>query len=87
MVSWYNEHTDEAFAGQQPYLYPTYWRDDTFLEKLAFWTSNDFEHPAPPAGLRPASERRTYEDDNEPSDAGGTDGGMDGEAGTADRGG
>ncbi|MEE9130457.1 MAG: HEAT repeat domain-containing protein [Phycisphaerales bacterium] len=69
---WYN-NAPEPFAGQREYLYPTYQRDTTWLERLAFWSSKTFEQPAPPAGLRPAGERRTYEDDDEmkPDESGG----------------
>ena len=70
-LAWYN-NTPEPFAGQQEYLYPTYQRDETWLERLAFWSSTTFEQPAPPAGLRPAGERRTYEDDEmKPDESGG----------------
>ncbi len=81
--SWYNARTDDPFAGRREYLYPTYHREDTFLEKIAFWSSRVEEQPAPPAGLRPSSERSTYGDgdgdgddeadgvDPEPTDAGG----------------
>ena len=70
-LAWYN-NTPEPFAGQQEYLYPTYQRDETWFERLAFWSSTTFEQPAPPAGLRPAGERRTYEDDEmKPDESGG----------------
>ena len=65
-LNWYNGAADTAFDGRLEYLYPTYQREETLLEKLAFWTSRHDEEPAPPAGLRPRSERRTYEDDEEP---------------------
>ena len=63
---WYSS-VDKPFAGQQEYLYPTYQREETWLEKLAFWSSKDYEQPAPPVGLRP-SPRRTYQDDDVPAD-------------------
>lgn len=71
-LAWYN-NAPEPFAGQREYLYPTYQRDATWLERLAFWSSTTFEQPAPPAGLRPEGERRTYEDDDEmkPDESGG----------------
>ena len=71
-LAWYNDSA-EPFAGQREYLYPTYQRDETWLERLAFWSSTTFEQPGPPAGLRPAGERRTYEDDDEmkPDESGG----------------
>ena len=71
-LGWYN-NTAEPFAGRQEYLYPTYQRDETWMERLAFWSTTTYEQPAPPAGLRPESERRTYEDDDElnPDEPGG----------------
>ncbi len=62
-LTWYEKAVD-PFAGQEEYLYPTYQRDETFLEKLAFWSSKSFEQPGPPAGLSPEGERATYQDDN-----------------------
>ena len=63
-LGWYNQTTEsgELFANRSEYLFPTYSRDDTFWEKLAFWTSRHWEQPAQPAGLRPKSQRSTYED-------------------------
>lgn len=67
-VAWYNvQPREERFARQQDYLFPTYSRDETLFEKLAFWYSPVFEQPAPPTGLRPASQRSTYPE--EPPDA------------------
>jgi len=60
-LSWYNAVEGDPFAGRQEYLFPTYHREDTWLERLAFWTSRVEEQPAPPAGLRPGTQRRTYE--------------------------
>lgn len=65
-LEWYNG-TDEPFADQQEYLYPTYQRDETFLEKLAFWSKKAYEQPSPPAGDE-SSVRRTYQDDEGPAD-------------------
>ncbi len=62
-LRWYNGVKD-PFADQQEYLYPTYHRRETFLEKLAFWSSRTYEQPAPPAGLE-SSARRTYQDTDE----------------------
>ncbi len=62
-LQWYND-VRNPFAGQQEYLYPTYQRDETFLEKLAFWSSKTYEQPAPPAGLETGA-RRTYTDNDE----------------------
>jgi hypothetical protein len=67
-LAWYADASrrGEAFAGEADYFYPTYWREDTIWEKLAFWSSRNFETPNQPAGLRPSSEKRTYEDSVEP---------------------
>ncbi len=73
-LNWYNGAADTAFDGRLEYLYPTYQRDATLMEKLAFWKSRRYEQPAPPAGLRPRSERRTYENDGEPGGGDGADG-------------
>jgi len=72
-LNWYNSvgGTAEAFANHGEYVYPTYARDRSMWEKLAFWTSNNFEEPAPPAGLKPKTERSTYGDEPAPSNAGG----------------
>ncbi|MHC4588884.1 MAG: HEAT repeat domain-containing protein, partial [Planctomycetota bacterium] len=64
-LSWYNA-AEEPFEGQQEYLFPTYQRQETWLEKLAFWSTKTFEQPAPPAGLRPPP-RRTYQDEEVPA--------------------
>jgi len=64
-LSWYNA-TEQPFEGRQVYLFPTYQRQETWLEKLAFWSSKTYEQPAPPAGLRPPS-RRTYQDEEVPA--------------------
>ncbi|MHC4709293.1 MAG: HEAT repeat domain-containing protein [Planctomycetota bacterium] len=65
-LRWYNGVAN-PFEDQQEYLYPTYQRDETWLEKMAFWSSKTYEHPAPPAGLRPP-QGRTYQDDETPAD-------------------
>ena len=62
-LAWYNSVTN-PFADQKEYLYPTYQRKETFLEKMAFWSSRTYEKPAPPAGLE-SSTRRTYKDSDE----------------------
>ena len=71
-LAWYN-NTAEPFARKQEYLYPTYQRDETWMERLTFWSTTTYEQPAPPAGLRPEGERRTYEDDDDlkPNESGG----------------
>jgi hypothetical protein len=62
-LAWYNSAAShgDAFAAHGEYMYPTYVRDESLWERLAFWTSRNFEQPAPPAGLRPKSQRGTYE--------------------------
>lgn len=60
-MAWYNS-TSTPFAGQQDYLYPTYHRDYSWLERLVTWSPRVQEEPAPPAGLRPLSQRSTYDD-------------------------
>lgn len=63
-VRWYGSvPIEERFAGQQEYVYATYYRNETIFERLAFWSSTNFETPQQPVGLRPRDERRTYEDD------------------------
>lgn len=62
-LHWYNGVAN-PFAGQKEYLYPTYQREETFLEKLAFWSKPVYEQPAPPAGLEQPA-RRTYPDSDE----------------------
>ena len=62
-LAWYNS-VSNPFADQKEYLYPTYQREETFLEKMAFWSSKNYEKPAPPAGLD-SSTRRTYQDSDE----------------------
>jgi hypothetical protein len=62
-LSWYNDRDGDPFAAGKDYLYPTFQRKDTLLETLAFWSSRVEEQPAPPTGLRPSGERRTYDDD------------------------
>jgi hypothetical protein len=73
-LGWYNQALagGDPFAGRQEYLYPTYSRKKGFLESLSFWSSTTFEQPGTPAGLRPSTERRTYEE--KPAEAA-TDGG------------
>ncbi|MCA9296979.1 MAG: HEAT repeat domain-containing protein, partial [Phycisphaerales bacterium] len=63
--AWYEQPdvgADRAFANGTEYLYPVYDRDISLLERIAFWSTPHFETPAPPAGLRPENERRTYDD-------------------------
>ncbi len=65
-LAWYGG-TREPFAGGREYLYPTYRRDESWLEKLAFWSSPSFEQPGSPAGLAPRSQRRTYQESEPPA--------------------
>lgn len=58
-----------AFKGQQEYLYPTYSRDKAWFEYIAFWIQLSQEAPASPAGLKPESQRRTWTDDSDDTDA------------------
>jgi hypothetical protein len=73
-LSWYNHASGDRFVGGEEYVYPTYHREDTWLEKLAFWTSRPVEQPAPPVGLRPESQRRTYQDESQANPPGQADG-------------
>jgi hypothetical protein len=69
-LAWYNANLSTAFASKGEYLYPTYQREETFWERVAFWTSRNFEHPGLPAGLRPKTQQDTYGDEQEgPSSA------------------
>ncbi|MHC4947731.1 MAG: HEAT repeat domain-containing protein [Planctomycetota bacterium] len=72
-LAWYEgaSAAGTAFAMQQEYRFPTYRRDRSWMEKLAFWSSQTYEQPGVPIGLRPDSERRTYEDAEPAPDAGG----------------
>jgi hypothetical protein len=60
-LNWYKP-APAPFADQKPYTYPTYKRSESILEKLAFWSDNQFEQPGTPAGLTPPGQRTTYED-------------------------
>jgi len=62
---WYDEPENGpggAFANAETYEYHVYSRDISWVEYIVFWTIPTFETPAPPAGLRPDDERRTYDD-------------------------
>lgn len=48
-IDW-ERSVDDPFAQGRAYLYPTYSRDETLLEKFAFWSTPEFEKPAPPRG-------------------------------------
>ena len=67
-LAWYNSAgSARAFANPKEYLYPTYSRGDLWWEKIMFWTSRNWEKPGLPAGLRPADERKTYQDESSPA--------------------
>jgi len=63
---WYASAVD-PFADRKEYLYPTYQRDETWIERLTFWSNTSFEKPAPPVGSQSETIRKTYQDDDEPS--------------------
>lgn len=67
-LNWYGGNLD-PFALQQDYCYPTYHRKRRWYESLVFWSNPVVELPAPPAGLRPLSERRTYEAEDDDDSA------------------
>jgi HEAT repeat protein len=56
---------DTAFAGSEPYLYPTYRRGMVWWEHVAFWLDQQWEVPQSPAGLKPAGARRTWDADKD----------------------
>jgi hypothetical protein len=62
-LTWYNAQAGDRFAGRLEYLYPTYERDESWFERLAFWSNRVREYPAPPAGLKAQSGRETYQND------------------------
>ncbi|MHC4992675.1 MAG: HEAT repeat domain-containing protein, partial [Planctomycetota bacterium] len=53
-LRWYRDAAADGdpFDGGLEYLYPTYSRDPSFLERMAFWAPLNFEEPGTPAGLR-----------------------------------
>ena len=64
---WYASAVD-PFADRKEYLYPTYQRDETWIERITFWSSTSFEQPAPPVGSQSEAKRKTYQDDEPNSD-------------------
>ncbi len=62
---WYASAKD-PFADQKQFLYPTYQRDETWIERLTFWSNTSFENPAPPVGSQSETKRKTYQEDDEP---------------------
>lgn len=63
---WYAS-TQDPFADQKQFLFPTYQRDETWIERLTFWSNPSFENPAPPVGLQSETKRKTYQDVDEPN--------------------
>jgi HEAT repeat protein len=61
-LMWYSRADGDPFANKVDYEFPVYTRDRSWYEQLAFWYQPVVEHPAPPTGLVPSTERRTYED-------------------------
>jgi hypothetical protein len=58
-----SESDGGLFAGRVQYYYPTYSRNLSWLEHLAFWSKPTFEPPGQPAGLTPLGARSTYQED------------------------
>ncbi len=73
-LTWYRAEA-APFAGQQPFLFPTYRRRLTLSDRLVFWAPLTFEEPGPPTGLPGTGTRSTYE-----PRAGGTNGSGDSSA-------
>lgn len=66
-LAWHDEAEDDGvvFADRQEYFYPTYSRDLSWIEELAFWAKPTFEPPGQPAGMTPKGQRSTYEDEGD----------------------
>ena len=58
-LAWYGS-TAKPFASEEVFLYPTFVRKITFLDRLAFWKSYVFETPAPPRGMDETKLESTY---------------------------
>ena len=58
-LAWYGS-TAKPFASEEVFLYPTFVRKITFLDRLAFWKSYVFETPAPPRGMDENQLESTY---------------------------
>ncbi|MFM1889270.1 MAG: hypothetical protein RLZZ565_27, partial [Planctomycetota bacterium] len=58
-LAWYAS-TAKPFASEEVFLYPTFTRKITFLDRLAFWKSYVFETPAPPRGMDENELESTY---------------------------
>ncbi|MCH2161459.1 MAG: HEAT repeat domain-containing protein [Phycisphaerales bacterium] len=58
-LAWYDS-TSRPFKGQETFLYPTFERRVSFLERLVFWAPVNFEKPSVPRGMEPEA-RSTYD--------------------------
>lgn len=67
-IEWYDS-TRDPFAGEMTFIYPTFQRKVSFLERLMFWVPVRFEDPAVPRGLG-SGVRETYGNDEPPAAAG-----------------
>jgi hypothetical protein len=66
-LDWYNARLDanaDPFADGQEFMFPTYTRKLSWLDHVTFWSKPVFEHPAPPAGLRPVAQSGTYAEED-----------------------
>ncbi len=59
-LAWYAS-TAKPFASEEVFLYPTFVRKISILDRLAFWKSYVFETPAPPRGMDETKLESTYE--------------------------
>lgn len=69
-LTWYRAEA-APFAGQKPFLFPTFRRRLTVVDHLVFWAPITFEEPGPPTGLPGSGARSTY-DAGETAEAGET---------------
>lgn len=62
--TWYvaAQQAGDPFAGRGTYRYPTYSRDASWWESIAFWLDEQYEPSLRPIGMEDSSERRTWED-------------------------
>ena len=59
-LSWY-EAQKNPFQDRELFLYPTFQRKITWLERLIFWSPVSFQKPSVPRGMEP-NPRSTYDD-------------------------
>ena len=59
-LSWY-EAQNKPFREQELFLYPTFQRKVTWLERLVFWSPVTFQKPSVPRGME-TKPRSTYDD-------------------------